>query len=69
MRHHAWRWLATALSPADADGSSSALLIGVCVACGIVRTLRVEDGREASFDLSGDCRTTQEQADDRRRAY
>jgi hypothetical protein len=69
MRHHEWTWLAVAAGPAATDGSGSALLIGVCKACGTVRTLTVGDGRDVRFDVTGDCRTTQEQADERRRAY
>jgi hypothetical protein len=68
MRPHQWSFLAAPGSGPAPASTWSARVIGLCAACGVTRVLEVDDQRERRFDLSGDCRTAIERADDMRRA-
>jgi hypothetical protein len=66
MRAHHWSFLGMADTKAPATEGWTARVIGVCAACGLTRVLTIAGHRDHHFDLSGDCRTPQERAEERR---
>jgi hypothetical protein len=68
MRLHEWTFLAVPEVGAGkgTSGVVVARVVGVCVACGLMRSAPVRAGEDRWFDLSGDCRTGPERAEDER---